>query len=283
MDAISCHQYDEARGPSGASVTMKVLVIGAGKMVGAILHGLKGAQDLSQFYLYSPSGESAKSLASQVGANWIKHPLDVQDFDYVLLGHKPQQLPDVAATFGPHLSKSVILSLLAAVSEEQQRKLLEAPRLIRVMPNLPVKIRKGVTLLTSQSAVKELPIVQSLFSTLGEVFTLNENAFEELTLLTGSGPAFYYEFTQNLASSFSSLSDGEREKMARAVFLGAALSAQTERLPLQQMVADVTSKAGVTIAVLKKWRELDLGTILKKGVARGLARTQEIKDSLLRN
>lgn len=258
---------------------MKVLVLGAGKMVEAILLGLKGSEDLSQWCIYTPSQTRARELAAKVGARFISElPSDAPD--WVLLGFKPQQLVFVEKDLKGKYPGSLYLSLLAAVDESVQREILGVHRLVRIMPNLQVKVHEGVTLLSSTSAVDDLPAVKDRFSKLGTAIVLNEKELEELTLLTGSGPALFYEFTKTLARSFNSLDEKTRELLARQVLKGSGVAATLENESLDKMIDAVTSKGGVTIAVLEKWRGAGLSTLLKEGVEEGLRRTEEIKSTL---
>lgn len=261
---------------------MKVLVLGAGKMVEAILLGLKEEVSLKDWSIYSPSGASAKELASKVGAAHAQK-LEGIDPDWILIGCKPQQLVSLKSTLNGKYPNALYLSLLAAVDERKQREILGVERLIRAMPNLNVKFHEGITLISTSSAQNDLPLVQKLFSSLGEALVLEEKELEELTLLTGSGPALFYEFTKNLSDSFSSLDASMREKLARQLLQGVAESVKNEEKSLQSMIDAVTSKAGVTIAVLEKWREKNLRGVIKTGVERGLERTQEIKTTILQN
>lgn len=258
---------------------MKVLVLGAGKMVEAILEGLKNETDLSRFYIYSPSGVSAEALAKKVGATHVK-TLDEVTPDFVWVGCKPQQLKDLAATIAGKFSKATFVSMLAALSEADQLQVLGVSKLIRIMPNLSVKYKKGITLISSESARAELKQVKSLFSLIGLARELSEAELEELTLLTGSGPALFYEFTKVLSASFTSLNEKEREELARMVLLGSALSTSQSGESLGTMIDSVTSKAGVTIAVLEEWRKLKMNELILNGVTAGKKRTDEIKASL---
>jgi pyrroline-5-carboxylate reductase len=259
---------------------MKVLVLGAGKMVEAILVGLSKSEDLSSFYIYSPSGVSASKLAEKVGGNAVTDLSTVDSPDWILIGCKPQQLPELAQTLSGQFKDSLFVSILAAISEEVHLKVLNIKKLIRVMPNLPVAFNEGVTLISSESAVKHLSEFQITLSKLGTAVIVKESELEELTLLTGSGPAFFYEFTQLLAESFTSLNESQREYLARQVLIGAAKASSVSDKDLGSMVNDVTSKGGVTIAVLNKWRERDLKALITSGVEAGRKRTQELKELL---
>lgn len=262
---------------------MKVLILGAGKMTEAILEGLKDETDLSRYYIYSPSGKSAEALAKKVGAHFLADLNSLPNPDWVWIGCKPQQLKTLAESIQGKFNQAVFVSMLAAIPEEDQLNVLGVKKLIRIMPNLPVKFKKGITLISSVSAASELPKARALFSLIGLAQEVKEAELEELTLLTGSGPALFYEFTKLLGSSFTSLNEIEREQLARMVLLGSATSAAKSPENLTPMIDAVTSKAGVTIAVLEEWRKLGLSRLLLDGIERGKRRTLEIKESLLRS
>lgn len=260
---------------------MRVLVLGAGKMVEAILTGFKASEDLSNWMIFSPSGTSARNLAVKIGARVVTDFNNLETPDWVLVGCKPQQLPELKTLLGDKFKDSLFVSILAAVTEEDQRRVLNVKSLIRIMPNLPVEYREGVCLLSSTSAQARLGSFESLFTKLGTALVVSETELDELTLLTGSGPAFFYEFAKNLAHSFESMTEQDREKLVRQVLLGAAKSGKHTKKSLSEMTDAVTSKAGVTIAVLENWRSQNFFEFVKNGILAGKKRTEEIR-ALLR-
>ncbi len=259
---------------------MKILILGAGNMVSAILEGLKNETDMSHFYLYSPSGKSAKELAAKVGANFISSLDEIKNPSWVWIGCKPQQLKDLSQSIQGKFPQATFVSMLAALKESDQLNVLGAQKLIRIMPNLPVRFKKGITLLASSSAPEELKQMKTLFSSIGMAHEVKEDELEELTLLTGSGPALFYEFTKLLAASFTSLNEKDREDLARMVMIGSGVSVGASEETLSHMIDSVTSKAGVTIAVLNEWRALKLNELIHKGIVAGKNRTNEITQSL---
>lgn len=261
---------------------MRVLVLGAGKMTEAILTGLKKSENLSDWMIYSPSGSSASKLAGKVGAKAVTDLTQVKNVDWILVGCKPQQLKDLANTITDRFKESLFVSILAAVSEEDQRAILSAKDLIRIMPNLPVEFNEGICLLCSTSAKARLISFETLFSKLGTSLIVTEPELEELTLLTGSGPAFFYEFSRELAGAFESLDEIKREKLIRQVLKGSSVTVQYSKQNLSEMTDAVTSKGGVTIAVLNEWRQLNLRQFIKDGIQKGRSRAEEIKN-LIRN
>jgi pyrroline-5-carboxylate reductase len=256
---------------------MKVLVLGAGKMVEAILCGLSTEMDLKAWYLFSPSGQSAELLSKKVGATWLKDLNTLHSVDLVLIGAKPQQITSIKDVLNGRFKEALFVSMMAAIDERKQREILGTHRLIRIMPNLAVKFKEGVTLLSSQSCADEILKIEDLFKKIGHCETVKEEELEELTLLTGSGPALFYEFSHKLAQCFHSLSDEKREALVRSVLVGAGKSVQAEDQSLSGMIDAVTSKGGVTIEILKEWRRLGLDQTLLSGVEAGLERSKEIK------
>jgi pyrroline-5-carboxylate reductase len=258
---------------------MKVLVLGAGKMIEGILLGLRESVDLSMWTIYSPSGVSAEKLALKVGAKSCSTFSGLNP-DFVLIGCKPQQLKDLKGTIGDVFQDKLFVSILAALSEEQQLKILGAKKLLRFMPNLAVARNAGVGLLSSRSAKDQLSVIENLFLALGKVKVVSEKELDELTLLTGSGPAFFYELAKELASAFSSLTQEEREELARQVMSGASRVAQDSEKGLDTLISEVTSKGGVTIAVLEKWREKNLKGLIAEGIEAGKQRSEELRSRL---
>ena len=101
--------------------------------------------------------------------------------------------------------------------------------------------------------------------------------------MTGSSPAFFYEFAALIAKSFTSLTPEKRELLIRKSFVGAALTLKASQKSLEELVQDVTSKGGVTIAVLEELRGQNLSLVVKDGVSRGQQRAKEIQSLILRS
>jgi len=245
---------------------VKVLILGAGKMVESIVKGLNA--DLSDWGIYSPSGQKARVLSQSVGARFVESLDGIGSPEYVILGCKPQQLPEVSYK-NP---ASTYISLLAALSEEHQRSILGVPKLIRVMPNLAVEFKAGVSLISSTS-VEDLSFVKELFGKLGVAQIVSDSELEELTVLTGSGPALFYEFTKSLSENFTSLDPKTRESLARQVLIGSGAMVKESEASLAELIDSVTSKKGVTIEVLQKWRQESLKDFISEGINSGKSLT----------
>ncbi len=259
---------------------MKTLVLGAGNMISAILEGLVGETDLSNFYIYSPTGHKARALAEKVGAKSVDDVSHVNDPQFIWLGFKPQQLKSASHLLKPEFRSATFVSFLAAISEQDQKDILGVDQLIRVMPNLNVKIKKGICLASTNSSQGDLLFIESLFKSLGQFLIVDENELDELTLLTGSGPALIYEFAKSLADSFVSLDEMNRELLMKNLLLGTSEMAVGSKESFEHLINAVTSRAGVTIAVLENWRKNGLKQVIESGVAAGESRRKEISGQI---
>jgi pyrroline-5-carboxylate reductase len=124
--------------------------------------------------------------------------------------------------------------------------------LIRIMPNTPALIGKGVIALSASPETPEEKIakVESILGAAGVVDRLEEKYLDAVTGLSGSGPAFVYMFIEALADGGvrAGLPRDKALRYAAGTVLGsAAMVLETGRHPgeLKDMV---TSPAGTTIA-----------------------------------
>jgi pyrroline-5-carboxylate reductase len=260
----------------------KILVLGAGKMIEGIFTGLQKKMGLEKVFFFSPSGTSAKKLALKLGAQAIED-LDKIAPDMIFIGCKPQQIRELKSLIGERFKDVPAVSILAALTERTQSEVLGIKKMIRVMPNLAVAYNEGVSLLSSVSAPGSLERVKELFQLLGHVEIVSESELEDLTLLTGSSQAFFFEFAKYLANSFQSLDEKTREILIRKSLIGAAHTLQNSESNLEELIKNVTSKGGVTISVLEELRRQKLDASVKKGIESGHQRAKDLSASILQN
>jgi pyrroline-5-carboxylate reductase len=258
---------------------MRVLIIGAGKMIDALLTGLR--PDEHDYFIFSPSGTSARALAKKHSINYISAPF-IDSPDLVLLGHKPQQLKDVAELLRGKFPQSIVASLLAAVDEKNQLEILGVKKLVRIMANLSVGVKQGVTLLSSLSIDSdEMQNLKKWLSPTGLCVEVTENQLDELTLLTGCGPALFYQFALSLSKCFESLPLDETLKLTAQVFIGSSDLIKNYDSKFSKAIQDVCSKGGVTEAIINSWDKGRFFDEIKDGIDAGKIKTQIIKDSIL--
>lgn len=226
-------------------------LVGCGNMAGAMLaRWLEQGVDPAHVSVIRPSGRDAGE-GVRVTTTWPDDEVPA----IVLLGMKPYQLDAVATTLAPILdTETILVSILAGVELASLRDRFPAPRnLIRAMPNQPVRIGKGVTGLYGEGDLEARALVTGLMAVLGHAeWFEDERAFDLITSLSGSGPAFTYRFIEALAKAGVALGLGEAQALAfaRAGVEGAAALAATGNASLAERAREVTSPGGTTEAGL---------------------------------
>jgi pyrroline-5-carboxylate reductase len=221
-------------------------IVGCGNMAGAMLsRWLETGLDPETIRVVDPARPDLPSPITAVD----RIPDDCRPAAYLLLGVKPQGLDDVADDVRRLIGQeTTLLSILAGVEMATLRGHFPgAGHIVRVMPNLPVALGKGVVALHADSG--PVADVQALMIPFGLVEWFDrEEHFALVTALSGSGPAFLYRFIDALgvAASRLGLSTEQAGRMALATIEGAsALAAASGQSPAA--LADrVASKGGST-------------------------------------
>ena len=123
---------------------MKYGFIGCGNMGGAIARAL--ARTTTDFAITDRSGK-AKALAAEIPCGYLSTEEIVENCDRIFLGVKPHMMKEVLAPLKPMLAqkKPLLITMAAGLTTAQIAEFAgcEIP-VIRIMPNTPVSIGKGV-------------------------------------------------------------------------------------------------------------------------------------------
>ena len=228
-------------------------LVGCGNMAGAMLAGwLDAGIDASPVTVIRPSGRPAAG-----GVRVLAHFPEDEVPAIVLLGFKPGTLDEVAPRLAPALDRHTILvSILAGVEQASLRARFAAPEtIVRAMPNLPVRLRKGATNLFSDGGDAEArALVGRLMAALGHAEWFEDEAlFQAAGILTGAGPAFLFRFIDALAAGGEALGLPREQALRLAAAMAdgsAALAAASEESP-ERLAARVASPGGTTEAGLE--------------------------------
>ena len=164
---------------------MQVGLIGAGNMARALARGW------GEPVLCSDNGSGrAKALVAELGGEALSNVEVARRADAVVLCHKPAQLEQVALELRGEV-KAVVSILGATRTEDLMRAYPDIP-VMRMMPNTPVEVRRGVTCYARTPPVDarlEAEVV-GRFERLGAVIPLDERLIETATAVSGVGPAY---------------------------------------------------------------------------------------------
>jgi pyrroline-5-carboxylate reductase len=240
--------------------------IGCGKMAQIILSaGLKTRRFKSNEVVVSRRNISElKKIRRQWRVSTTTDNTEVARSSRIIwLGIKPFQaqtvLEEIATALRPG---AIIVSMMAGISTKRIQKILGPIPVLRIMPNTPAQLGQGVTAayFTPKFPKKIQKKLLHLLEGLGSVVLLkDQNLFDPVTGLSGSGPAFVYAIAQGFITGGIQAGLGKDQARALAVqtLLGAAaMLKETGRDP-GELIAQVVSKGGTTEAglrVLKKNR-----------------------------
>jgi len=262
----------------------KIAFIGAGRMASALVGGLlaSGASRPADLACIGGNDDTAKVLASQTGIN-AAGSLDalLAGADTVVLACKPQQLSGLDASLAKLTAGKLLISILAGKKIERLHQTFSGVRnLVRAMPNTPGQIGAGITAWSSLSPLSndDARIVNSVLGALGKVVKVDETQLDAVTGLSGSGPAYVFEFAAALreAGIAAGLSREASYKLAVETILGSAKLMAQSTLEAEELRNQVTSPNGTTFAGLKRMEARDFRGIIRETVVAATERSVEL-------
>lgn len=273
MDVVNVTGPSNSRGHSPAAMWL----VGCGNMAGAMVEGWRAAgMDLSHAVAIRPSGTPVPGVRTVRSIGEAGPSPGI-----ALLGFKPQKLDEVAPELAGAIGEgTLVLSLLAGVEVQSLRQRFpRAAAVVRVMPNTPVAVRRGVIAAFGEEHDKEQRTrVASLLTPLGYVAWCASDA--ELGLIgsvAGSGPAYVARFIAALASVAESrgLDAGIALTIARETVLGTGWLAAASGEPMSEIARRVTSPNGTTQAGLGVL-DAELNHLLERTIAAAERRSAEL-------
>ena len=180
---------------------MKYGFIGCGNMGGAIARAL--SKTTTDFLITDRSGK-AKALAQELGCTYTSSSEICTQADAIFLGVKPHMLKGTLAPLTPALlaRKPLLISMVAGVEIRQIEEYLGVKLpILRIMPNTPVAVGKGVIQYCRNDLVTDEMLRTFLgdLSGAGVLDSLDESLIDAASAISGCGPAFVYQFIEALA------------------------------------------------------------------------------------
>ena len=219
-------------------------LIGCGNMAGAMLsRWLATGMDADRVTVIDPA-------ATRSDVRVLPTVPDEAPPTMLMLGVKPQMLGDVAPGLQAAAKGALLLSILAGTTTATLAETFPRARaVLRVMPNLPVAIGKGVVGLHGTLTPEDRATANTLLAPLGLVeWIADETHFDAVTALSGSGPAFVYRFIDALAQGGAAmgLPADQAARLALATVEGAGLLAAASDVSPAGLADKVASKGGST-------------------------------------
>lgn len=237
-----------------------ILVVGGGKMGSAMINGwLNMGIAAHKISLIDPN-KSVLSSYKALGLNTYETVLELdksESFDIFLLALKPQVIMQNLTDFNDLISQDTcLISVAAGVSIQTLKSFLpNAVHVVRVMPNTPAMIGKGVLVgFTDERETSLETLIEGLFSKLGKFYWVEyEDQMHQVTAISGSGPAYVFYFAQcfNEVAKELGLNDDLAKALALETLIGAASLIDESQDSVVQLRKNVTSPNGTTQAGLE--------------------------------
>jgi len=257
-------------------------------MGSAICQRLKNSYSL---FVFDKDSAKTKNLS---GVNVAENILDLLNkSEAVILAVKPQDFDNLLNEIKTNIKGELVISIAAGVTTGYIEKILGRVKVIRVMPNLPARIGKGMSCLCRGkfASDKDLNFAKELFDKLGQTLIINEDMMDAATAISGSGPGYFYnfiekkdreeikqsadKFVESLSASAKSIgfSNEQANILAKATVGGSLALLQETKLSPLELKKQITSKGGTTEAALEV---LHNSGSLRDAVKAALKRAKEL-------
>ncbi|MGE5308452.1 MAG: pyrroline-5-carboxylate reductase family protein [Deltaproteobacteria bacterium] len=262
----------------------KIGLIGFGNMGSAIFERARDDFDLLVY-------EKDPSKTEKLEASVVEKDLAalVRGVEAFILAVKPQDFTAVLAQIGG-AGKATVISIAAGIPTAAIEKALPGSRVVRVMPNLPAKVGKGMSCIArgKKAAQPDVTLTEQIFRKVGQVLVIDEKMMDAATAISGSGPGFFFDrvigqsgyeaqnygehiFKEELREAAVAVGFDPKQALllAKATTDGAVELMKSSGLPAETLRDRVTSKGGTTEAGLKALHQTDsLADAARAAVAR---------------
>ena len=262
----------------------KIAFIGAGKMASAIVKGLinNGIFKPSEIICTCGNDRTGKILAEETGIIYTEdlapHLLDLK---FLVLACKPQQLNEINEEIFKSSSNITLISILAGITLSTiSKRFPNLKNYIRSMPNTPGQIGLGVTAYASMEKLteSEKETIENILASLGKIYAVEEKSLDAITAISGSGPAYVFEFISALTNA--GIEAGLNEELAKDIavetFIGSSQLLKQSTQSAEELRDAVTSPGGTTQAALNVFTEKNFRGLIKEAVKNAKERSIEL-------
>ncbi|WP_411357936.1 pyrroline-5-carboxylate reductase [Pseudidiomarina salilacus] len=266
-----------------------IAFIGAGNMTQSIVGGMVASgYPADAIFVSNPSTGKLEKIAAELGVHTSQDNAEVANkADVIVLAVKPQLMADVCAALREQvtdLTDKLIVTIAAGIRISKYRQYLGADiRMIRVMPNTPSLVGKGMSGLVADDRVDDSDkrFITTAFDGVGAtLWVSDEDELDILGAVAGSGPAYFFEFMASLQKAAVALGfDRDKARqMVQQTALGAAEMAIHSELELEDLRKQVTSKGGSTAKGIEQYQAYDIDKISVDAVKAAVKRNQEMAE-----
>lgn len=262
-------------------------IIGAGNAADGIIHGVLRNSILldDRIIASNRNAEKRDAVQRRYGITVTDDNRHLVKNSYILvIAVKPQNHREMFAEIADLVTEDhLLVSIMAGVSTAAMEALVPhcKARVVRVMPNLPMHVGAGMAGVFAGQHASDADLLraQRIFDAGGKSVHLDDEALmDAVTAVSGSGPAYFYLFTEAIieAGKRAGLSQRYSQLLAKQACLGAAkMMIESNEAP-DVLRNKVTSPNGTTAAALAKMRESHVFESIVDGVLAAFERSREL-------
>ena len=264
---------------------MKLAFIGGGNMGSAIIKAVIDKQiALADDIVVSDVDTSKlKNMAKELNVKTISNNVEaICKADVIILAIKPQILSKVLEELkGQIANNQLVVSIIAGATIKTICKGLKHENVVRVMPNTPAQIGKGMSAWTTTDTVTTAhrKMAEAILNALGkQIYFEDEKYMDMATAISGSGPAYIYLIIEALtdAAVHIGLPQQQAEELVLQTVLGSALFLQKSGKHPAELRNMVTSPGGTTAEGLFKLEKGKLRATISKAVMASYKKAKQL-------
>ena len=263
---------------------MKLSIIGAGNMGGAIARGLRNSNIIksSDIFCADISIEVLNKIkAFNAEINITTDSVEaVKNADIIILAVKPWLIETVIDEIKEVVDckRQIVISLAAGIDFFTLCRLLkneddDIPAIFRVVPNTAIEVKESVNFVSPYNASDEqIEIIKKIFDELGLTFVVDEHLIGAGTSLSSCGIAFAFRYIR--AAIEGAVEIGINAELAKKIELqtlkGAIALLETNNNHPEAEIDKVTTPGGITIKGLNAMEESGFTNAVIKGLKASL-------------
>lgn len=265
------------------NISGALILAGAGKMGGALLTGwLAQGLDPTRVVVIEPhASDEIRALAAR-GMKLNPPAGRIGSVAALVVAVKPQMFSEAASQLKSFVGPdTLVVSIMAGTTIAALRAACGGA-VVRAMPNTPAAIGRGITVAVAADGVtaEQRATADALLRATGAVEWVGDEALmDAVTAVSGSGPAYIFLLTEELARAgvAAGLPADLAAKLARDTVAGSGELLHRSDLDAATLRQNVTSPGGTTAAALSVLMgENGLKELMTRAVAAATARSKEL-------
>jgi len=264
---------------------MKIGFLGSGKMAEAIISGILQSElaKAGDVVACDKAQERLDIMKAEYKVETTESAAEmIRSCNVVVLAVKPQVMEAVLNEVRECFTEEhLLISIAAGKKLEFLRGVCGAkPRLVRVMPNLALMAQEGMSAfcMEDQGSDADRELTARIFGSSGAVLEQDEDNFDAVTALSGSGPAFFAYVLKGFVDGAvkQGLSPEAARLLAEQTMIGTGIYLQESGCDIAEFVQEVCSPKGTTEAGMNVLSASDVAEVLEKTQAAAAERSREL-------